>query len=849
MALSQEELDILGSFTSEPEAPETTPLDRAMGANPDRSAKVLNIANSRDLPPGFVDENLDELEQRERADAIDQSKFGPRLMELINHPDKAAAVHDDLDNLRETEEVLRKGSIGAQLDEIGRYAKGTFGSLAGGIFDLEAGATGMTEALIDSLNYTAEKLTGIDMSGTPLDKVSEALGGHRQRSKAFADSMMLETDSQAVKDILGGVRSAGANIVSMVPAAAAGKASYTLGTMIGSVFGSEYGGATDEGLSVPTALTKAAIDAIIEYATEKNPASKLIEDLGIGKSFLKTMGYQQIAEGVGEQAATALQDLNAWAYLPENKDKSFADYLRERPSAALSTMISTIVGTGVQTGVTYGTTKLIDRVTQDPTTDAIQRRTEQLLQAHGDQADIDRLIILAQASKTNERAADLYKEFLSGAGTDKKIYVPVDILNDLDLTNLPESILDQIDGLGADIEIPMEQFMSEIATNPENIEALRPHIRMGERSLSATEIEKGGDATVKAMLERAQKHADIKTEADDIWEDVKDQLTATRTMSSSEARIAAQLYPAYATVAAARYGISVKQVYERMNFTVTGPTAVEPDISPADVEEGGVTPETVAIFSDDVQSVERPAIPPEKLAEKAEQLKPAEDRRSAETVDEVDSAIAGDQPTLSRRRAESRRRDEGRRAKIEAMTLEEKYDAIYRHELSGLNNRRAFKEDIDASPVVISIDMDSLKAANDYLGPDAGDDLLVLAGRILQDATGGNAYHISGDEFYVLGKNREELETAVIQAQKAMEAGHVKSHKGELKGLSFTYGVAGDKVAADDAMKAEKASREEAGMRVARGEIPEGMELYQQGVSQLEKRLTVVEQLRDCLNQ
>jgi len=78
-------------------------------------------------------------------------------------------------------------------------------------------------------------------------------------------------------------------------------------------------------------------------------------------------------------------------------------------------------------------------------------------------------------------------------------------------------------------------------------------------------------------------------------------------------------------------------------------------------------------------------------------------------------------------------------------------------ELTGCLNRRAYeehikdlsKEKLSEDLVIVSLDLNGLKNANDDIGHDAGDELIVGAARCIEKAFGtyGRVYRIGGDEF------------------------------------------------------------------------------------------------------
>jgi len=143
--------------------------------------------------------------------------------------------------------------------------------------------------------------------------------------------------------------------------------------------------------------------------------------------------------------------------------------------------------------------------------------------------------------------------------------------------------------------------------------------------------------------------------------------------------------------------------------------------------------------------------------------------------------------------------------KMNRMSEQELYNALYTDELTGILNRSAFNQ-ADFSAMAI-IDLDSLKYLNDEYGHRTGDKYLKELGHLLMSVFGGEfAYRISGDEFVVTGSCEFEISSKLNAARKSFPG--------------FSYGVGGDLQAADELLAREKASREQTGKRSARGEAP-----------------------------
>ncbi|HVX46392.1 MAG TPA: bifunctional diguanylate cyclase/phosphodiesterase [Mycobacteriales bacterium] len=106
--------------------------------------------------------------------------------------------------------------------------------------------------------------------------------------------------------------------------------------------------------------------------------------------------------------------------------------------------------------------------------------------------------------------------------------------------------------------------------------------------------------------------------------------------------------------------------------------------------------------------------------------------------------------------------------------------SAYHDELTGLPNRRAFLERLHGllapeqeRPVaLLFLDLDRLKAMNDFLGHGAGDQFLVAIAARLRDL---NSYEdfsarLGGDEFVVLAPGVGEMEDALVVARRILDS-------------------------------------------------------------------------------
>jgi diguanylate cyclase (GGDEF)-like protein len=123
-------------------------------------------------------------------------------------------------------------------------------------------------------------------------------------------------------------------------------------------------------------------------------------------------------------------------------------------------------------------------------------------------------------------------------------------------------------------------------------------------------------------------------------------------------------------------------------------------------------------------------------------------------------------------------------------------------ELTGLHNRRAFMtmadqrlqllERSESVCLLIFADVDGLKAANDTMGHEAGDRLLVDAARVLQAAFRRTdlVARMGGDEFVVLADGAGEADAQVVLAtlQREIDARNASAEAGVPR-LSISAGA------------------------------------------------------------
>jgi hypothetical protein len=119
----------------------------------------------------------------------------------------------------------------------------------------------------------------------------------------------------------------------------------------------DYGKFKTRGASGGEAFAGALGTGVVEAATELLPMKFLTSKLG--KAGVSEFFTGLLAREIpGEQIATLLQDAIDTAVA--NPDKTWGEYLEERPEAAYSTLVSTLTQTGLMTGVSTAAKRLSD---------------------------------------------------------------------------------------------------------------------------------------------------------------------------------------------------------------------------------------------------------------------------------------------------------------------------------------------------------------------------------------------------------------------------------------------------------------------------------------------------------
>jgi len=490
-----------------------TTINKALMSNPEIEAEKRRLAGQLNLPAVAIDGlGMDEAKRRSALQQVQQNAANaPVLGRSLARDNFARLAIDDTSPLARIETALkdpvfRQGraileaqqrAIGGTLDAFRALQRpgALLKSLLAGTADLAAAAPGVARAglevaesysrsampLIFSEKLTPEQIAQIRGErisaekpfdpNAPLAVAAETARAGQEALRATGTRLMPTARTKGEEMVFGGVRSAGSSLGALLAGALTRSPGLAMEIM-GSTAGAEsYARGREKGLEPIEAAVYGWTSRNIEKVTELIPVKGLIDNLD-AKTPLGTMLLDQLAREIPtEQAATVLGDLNDWVMT--NPEGTLQEYLAERPSRALETLVSTVVATGLQTTIVKGADmareSLIQRVQQEKEVNQIT--------TEGQLAVVEALMGEAANSKLAARDRDELQAFVDEAAADSpvtSIYIAPETLAqtamdlNLDVRVVAEQlgVADQLMSsaqTGADIQLSVGAFIAKVS--------------------------------------------------------------------------------------------------------------------------------------------------------------------------------------------------------------------------------------------------------------------------------------------------------------------------------------------------------------------------------------------------
>ncbi len=293
---------------------------------PESAKEVFELSAKSGDPSNVVQNNVEEYRKRSvDLDLSDFMEFNPAMAAWFEYdPLNKSLAQDDYEGLN----ILESGYKAARY--VGGFAA--------------AGPVGISAA-VNAIGEQTAAMLPTEAART----VQTMFRNFRKNDEAIQRMLRGEVDELTGTQLaaLSGVESA-AQQATLLPIGVLMQAPKLMLNLMGTVTaGLSFGQGLDQGLDPYSNFAFGAIQGAIEKYTEMIPMTTLLGSIGLRRGLVSTLGRQLITELPTEQVATAAQDFTEWAFLPENKDKTLADYKSERAPAAYDTLVATIVSTAL----------------------------------------------------------------------------------------------------------------------------------------------------------------------------------------------------------------------------------------------------------------------------------------------------------------------------------------------------------------------------------------------------------------------------------------------------------------------------------------------------------------------
>lgn len=612
--------------------------------NPDVAARANRYERQLGVPAALAQDDIKNYDtEARRRDTYAASVAHPNIGRFLSDPRAAAVAHDDLPALSKLSQGFK--DAWARVDASKKAARTpdarsaspllpVFDRLPGIIWNgaqdvphavaetvrgipqaLQRAVPQLLQGVSGASAFALETINGaVDMAvrGDPrkgqrfrdvapvrLPGVTPAAEHMLKREREYAtvsEAMDPKTDSRVARGLLNGVSSLPLSAAAL-GAAAMGQPQLGAAMIAGVTGGTSYGSGRAEGLTHGQAALYGGVDAAIEYGTEVVPALHFFGDVKAGTGAFKRLLRNMAEEQVGEQTATALQDLNKWAAIDQNKGKTFGQYLAERPDAAIDTALAVVASVGAShVAVTYG--------------EKIAARADKVISARESAKTLTGLTDNAVASKLRARDPEKFREFVAQTvegSSAEHVYIPVEAIDTYmqsegfeDTGGVFEGLAAQIEEArvtGGDVVIPTADVLSTLAGTPAWA-VLQQDARIDAGGLSVKEALTEGEAVRESIANRGKEIA-AANETDAARADPAQQVfTATRDrlveigQSRNVATQNAALFAASREAWGARLGMTALEYHEA---------------NPVTFERGtfGQTPGSAATVMDQVATGER----------------------------------------------------------------------------------------------------------------------------------------------------------------------------------------------------------------------------------------------------
>lgn len=607
--------------------PMVNPFPTARKRNPEQVAQGARVAKATGVDAILAADKLPEFQ-----DELDQGywdnlvKNSPETAKFLSaNEQNAALAHQDTDNLVALEanlkpkakplvtnaeftklyDDMRRRNPSLDHDTAWRMAREQVAGIdnrPGGVSESRGPAAAFASVvggLASSFKEGAESARqGIRMQFADLfgfDNVTQDAKRQYGQSQFRGQLATPEFESATARGIYGG----GASTVRQLPGIVASILTRSTAPMLASAGlqteSEAYAKYRARGATGGEAFAGGVGEGAVEVLTEKIPMGFFVNRFGkTGASeFLSGLIAREVPS---EQVATLVQDAIDTAVA--NPNKTWDEYLQERPGAAYQTLLATLVQSGIMGGANTAVGKLTGQIQQD------QQRAQEAQQSA---ESLQGLLNTAAQSKLRTLSPDTFASFAQQAAersgeAPTELYVDarafsealnqegVDSLQVLASMPTVAQQLDEAIAAGGDIVLPMGEALAALPGSAIE-QAVVPHLRTGADALSLAEAQETGNQSAEFFQQAAQdvlaeqaENAAFQQSAQAVYDNVLGQLqTANRFTADVNESYAALMRDFYVTTAN-RLGVTPEQMLQQYPVKIGAelPTGEKLDQSPVE---------------------------------------------------------------------------------------------------------------------------------------------------------------------------------------------------------------------------------------------------------------------------
>lgn len=505
---------------------------------PDDIANANRLARARQIPAPLVDGNVEAFQtQKEAADFLRLMRENERVRQWATENERRLPLaRDDVEAIRRVSAALSlEGMEKRQFLTAAPRRDPTFWNSVLGVWDSLVGGTAQAKA--------GTELAFADWVSLPGTTEADRRRFKKDRLREVERQMYRVQDASPDfrSSTASGLYSGVSSLAQMAPGVALSVAlrnpAPALATAGVQTTTQAYGKYRVRGAGRGEALLGAGLEGATEVATERLGMGFLVDRLGkigAGKLVSGFVGREM----AGEQVATIVQDAVDTAIA--NPEKTWAEYIAERPDAAYQTALATLVSGGAIAGVSvlgHGAAARRER--------AARVTAETLIR--------DGFADGAKASKLRSRDpvefAALVDKLTDGTGVDN-IYIPAAAVQEYLQSDFYSgesywsdwgSQIEEGSMTGGDIVIPTGEAMAKIAGTPA-WDALKDHMRFSPGGVSQAELATydSEDAAFDRDLSSLMEDTAVDPARGAVFQDVYDKLTNAG-FTPATARVQAEL--------------------------------------------------------------------------------------------------------------------------------------------------------------------------------------------------------------------------------------------------------------------------------------------------------------------